>query len=168
MNEWLNSPDQLVAVLACLGVLVLLVMLLWIRVGILSRRIKKLRAQYLQMMGETGVANLEEIILELKERLSGHDEAIRGHQAGMEQIKDALHNLKGHVGVVRYNAFGERGNDLSFSLAIVSKEQDGVVFTGLYGREETFVYAKPLQGGASPYPLTPEEREAINLALQRK
>ncbi|MNG37637.1 hypothetical protein D3C84_1250500 [compost metagenome] len=74
---------------------------------------------------------------------------------------------KGNIGIHRYNAFAERGNDLSFSIAVIDDAEDGMVLSGIHGRENTFVYAKPVQEGQSKYPLTPEEIEAINLASQR-
>ena len=76
-----------------------------------------------------------------------------------------MRKKKGNIGIHRYNAFAERGSDLSFSLAIINDEKDGMVMSGIHGRDNTFVYAKPVKEGQSAYTLTPEEIEAINLAL---
>jgi hypothetical protein len=69
------------------------------------------------------------------------------------------------VAIIRYNAFGETGSDLSFSVAIVDDAQNGVVITSIFGREESRVYAKPLTAGTSTYPLSDEEQAAIRKAV---
>jgi hypothetical protein len=71
----------------------------------------------------------------------------------------------GRVAIIRYNAFGDLGSDLSFSLAILDDAQNGVVITSIYGREESRVYAKPLTAGTSPYHMSEEEQAAIRKAM---
>jgi hypothetical protein len=71
--------------------------------------------------------------------------------------------MKSRLGVQRYNAFSqEGGSDLSFSIVILDEEQDGVVLTGIHGREQTFIYAKPVEKGQSSYSLSPEEKVLID------
>ena len=112
-------------------------------------------------MGNTGVTNLEEVIIELKEELALQKQKNNQLQEQLTAVKTVLPQLKSKVGIVRYNAFSEQGSDLSFSIAIVNDAQDGAVFSGLHNRESTYVYAKPLERGQSPYPLTPEEKKAV-------
>ena len=68
---------------------------------------------------------------------------------------------------IRYNAFNESGSDLSFSIAIVDDQLDGLVFTSIHGREETYCYGKPIVKGESKYPLSPEEIQVINSARSK-
>jgi len=46
------------------------------------------------------------------------------------------------VGVVRYNAFDDVGSDLSFSIALLDDNDNGVVISGIYSRESSTTYAK--------------------------
>ena len=69
-----------------------------------------------------------------------------------------------HVGVVRYDAFGDMGGRLSFSAAIYDDEGDGLVLTSINGRSETRSYAKALTGRRSDQRLSPEEEDAIDRA----
>ncbi len=64
----------------------------------------------------------------------------------------------------RYNAFPDTSGELSFSLAVLDAQSNGWVITGLYGRESYRVYAKPIKKGVSTYPLTEEEKRAIEKA----
>jgi hypothetical protein len=69
-----------------------------------------------------------------------------------------------HVGVVRYDAFGDMGGRLSFSAALYDDGGNGVVLSSINGRSETRTYAKALAGLRSEHNLSPEEQQAIELA----
>lgn len=156
MGDWTSNPMNAVTV----G-LALFVIILFIWITIIGGRLKKLRKQYTAVMGNTGVTNMEDIIIELKEGLAEQRHANKQLEAQLSKVHMSLPQQKGKIGIIRYNAFAEQGNDLSFSIAIVNEEKDGAVFTGIHNRENTYVYAKPLEKGESAYPLTPEERKAI-------
>ncbi|CAN5758948.1 hypothetical protein BH20ACT6_BH20ACT6_12110 [soil metagenome] len=69
-----------------------------------------------------------------------------------------------HLAVVRYDAFGDMGGHLSWSLAILDDEGDGIVLTAIHGRSDTRTYAKNIANWTSSTQLSPEETEAIALA----
>lgn len=68
------------------------------------------------------------------------------------------------VGMVRYNAFEDTGSDLCFAIALLDYEDSGVVINGIYSREGSATYAKPVTKGSSTYTLSIEEVQAIDLA----
>lgn len=70
------------------------------------------------------------------------------------------------VGIVRYNAFKDTGSDLSFALALLDENNDGVVLNGIYSREMSNIYAKPVEKGKSSYTLSDEENQAIEKAVK--
>ena len=69
------------------------------------------------------------------------------------------------VGIVRYSAFKDTGSDLSFAVALLDEKNNGVVFNGIYSREMSNIYAKPVENGNSKYTLSNEEVEAIDKAI---
>jgi hypothetical protein len=156
MEDWTSNPMNAVTV-----VLALLVIIFFIWIAIIGGRLKKLRKQYTAVMGNTGLTNIEDVIVELKEGLAEQKQANQQLKDQLAVVQTSLPNQKGKVGVIRYNAFSEQGSDLSFSIAIVNEEKDGAVFTGIHSRDNTYVYAKPLEKGESAYQLSPEERKAI-------
>lgn len=93
------------------------------------------------------------------------------------KVEDLEHNFKlivnnleyclQNVGIVRYNPFAQMGGDLSFSLALLDKNGDGIVLTGLFSRNSSSVYAKPITDGSSTYPLSQEEIQAIQKAMAK-
>lgn len=70
------------------------------------------------------------------------------------------------VGIVRYSAFKDTGSDLSFAVAMLDENNDGVVFNGIYSREMSNIYAKPVKNGGSEYTFSEEEKEAIRRAIE--
>lgn len=69
------------------------------------------------------------------------------------------------VGIVRYSAFKDTGSDLSFAIALLDEKNNGIVFNGIYSREMSNIYAKPVESGNSKYTLSNEEVEAIEKAV---
>ena len=69
-----------------------------------------------------------------------------------------------HLAVVRYDAFGDMGGHLSWSLALLDDEGDGVLVTAIHGRADARTYAKNVQHWTSTQQLSPEETEAVSLA----
>ena len=86
---------------------------------------------------------------------------LRGEvQALRVEVSDALR----HLSVVRYDAFGDMGGHLSWSMALLDDGGDGVVLTSIHGRSEARTYAKNILGWSCDQALSPEEDEAIKLA----
>ena len=69
-----------------------------------------------------------------------------------------------HLAVVRYDAFGDMGGHLSWSLALLDDGGDGVVLTSIHGRSDARTYAKNVAGWSSEQQLSPEEEDAITHA----
>jgi uncharacterized protein YlxW (UPF0749 family) len=69
-----------------------------------------------------------------------------------------------HLAVVRYDAFGDMGGHLSWSLALLDDHGDGVLITSIHGRSDARTYAKPVTGWSSDQQLSPEEEDAIDHA----
>jgi len=71
------------------------------------------------------------------------------------------------VGIVRFNPFNEVGSNQSFSAALMDENNNGLVITSLYSREENRVYGKPIKNGVSEYSLSDEEKRAIEEAKKQ-
>jgi hypothetical protein len=88
-------------------------------------------------------------------------EGLRGEvQALRVEAADALR----HLAVVRYDAFGDMGGHLSWSLALLDDGGNGVVLTSIHGRSEARTYAKNISAWACDQAMSPEEEEAVKFA----
>ncbi len=88
-------------------------------------------------------------------------QGLRGEvQALRTEVSDALR----HLAVVRYDAFGDMGGHLSWSLALLDDAGNGVVLTSIHGRSDARTYAKNVSEWVCDQQLSPEEEEAIKFA----
>ena len=68
------------------------------------------------------------------------------------------------VGFVRFNAFSDVGSDLSYALALLNRDGDGVVLSSIYSREETRTYGKAVTAFKPAQDPSSEEVAAIEKA----
>jgi len=146
------------------AVLFCIIILLWIAALV---KIGKLKKRLDRFVSDTGMPDLESVIRALHERMEEMAAATKELDRRVAALESKTADMKANVGFLRYNAFGDRGNDLSFSVAMVDDRMNGVVISSLHSRDESRMYAKPIDSGASSYPLTPEEKQAISLATRK-
>jgi hypothetical protein len=92
----------------------------------------------------------------------------------VQGLRDEVERLRRHTSgalrqpvVVRYDAFGDMGGRMSWSLALVDERGNGVVLTSIHGRSDARAYAKGLQEWTCEQPLSPEEDKAVEAARTR-
>jgi len=94
---------------------------------------------------------VEETAVRLDERLAGVEGALRGTIA--------------HRALVRYDAYNELSGRQSMSIALLDEEQSGIVLSCIHHRDQARVYGKQVRAGRGEIELSPEEAEAVRLAL---
>ena len=99
------------------------------------------------------------------DRVEKQNAEIRGI---IEDINTNMSSCIQKIGMVRYNAFKDTGSDLSFALALLDENDNGVVLNGIYSREMSNIYAKPVEKGNSKYTISEEEKLAIQKAVENK
>ena len=151
-----------------IAILVLFIAVIVILVLYISSvvNLRKLRTSYLKFMKKLGNGeNLEEMLKNYVKKVdiveAKNNEIIEYCRVIDENIKRCSQK----IGIVRYNAFKDTGSDLSFALAILDDYNNGVVLNGIYARDSSNIYAKPIENGESKYVLSNEEKEAINKAI---
>ena len=88
-------------------------------------------------------------------------EDVHGLRQEVAALKVEAVDALRHLSVVRYDAFGDVGGHLSWSIALLDDAGNGVVLTSIHGRSEARTYAKSITGWACEQQLSPEEDEAI-------
>ncbi|MGI8578609.1 MAG: DUF4446 family protein [Nocardioidaceae bacterium] len=84
--------------------------------------------------------------------------------ANIEALRSDVATTLRHLAVVRYDAFGDMGGHLSWSMALLDDGGDGVVLTSIHGRSDSRTYAKNVSGWSANQQLSPEEEQAIGFA----
>ena len=131
---------------------------------VLQVRFSRLRKQYERMMAGVEGGNLEQALTEHIDRVQQACTSVAELQMETLRIDRTLRHTMQWTGVVRFNPFRSTGGDQSFAWAIADSEGNGIVLSSLHARDQTRVYAKPLNNWESPYSLTEEEQEAITRA----
>ena len=75
-------------------------------------------------------------------------------------------NIK-KIGLIKYNLYNTTKNDLSFALALLDRENNGVIINSIYGVDYSNVYCKLIIKGKSKERLSTEENEALNIAINK-
>ena len=111
---------------------------------------------------------------DIEQMLNNHLAKVNFVQKQNEEILDYCRKIDvnfektiSKIGIIRYSAFRDTGSDLSFTLALLNKNNDGVVLNGIYSREMSNIYAKPIKNGESTYTLSEEEKKAIKEAIKQ-
>lgn len=146
--------------------IVFVILILLIIVMVQGGKLRKMRRKYDAMMTGSGVDDLETLLIDLKVQMDAIDDEQQENRTLLETIQQRMNGMKANIGITRYNAFHKQGGELSFSLALLDQKSDGMVITGIYNRDGSYVYAKSVEEGTSTYVLSAEEKEAISLAQQ--
>ncbi len=142
---------------------VVLFALLWILS--MQIRMSQVVRHYRSLLTDVDGANLEQVLDRQVTQLEETSTRLTALQADVESEGQTLRRAVQKIGVVRFNPFSDTGGDQSFSVALLDSFGDGVVFSSLFSRSETRVFAKPIQRGESKYSLSEEERQAIATAM---
>lgn len=143
--------------------LVLLALLL-----ILMRQWALLRKSIFILKKGTDGQNMVELVAEHVEEVRDNSERVNELSRKHDYVLDVLAGTVQRVAVVRFDAFEDMGGKLSYAVAMLDDERNGVIFTSIYGRNENRTYAKAVASGRSAHTLSKEEEEALRRALRMK
>jgi hypothetical protein len=136
--------------------------------GLAHTRLISMRRAYARLLGGTKEADIITVVGQHVRAVEGLHGTVRALQGDVVGLREDLGTALRHVAVVRYDAFGDMGGRMSFTAALLDDAGDGLVITSINGRSESRAYAKGVKHGASELQLSPEEAEAVSLALGRK
>jgi hypothetical protein len=153
--------DNIQAIIITMIVLILLALVVFININL---KLSKMNKRYRKMMTGMEGANLEELLMAHIKDVRQAMEKVEETANHCRKIEDSLQFCVQKIGMVRFNAFEDTGSDLSFALALLDEQNNGVVISTIYGRNECRTYAKPVVNRQSQYFLTEEEKAALNQA----
>ena len=149
-----------IALSVCCVVLLVLVIISLCKLKTLKRRVDSLTRG-------KDTESMEDIILSYLQRVESLEEGEEITRAALTAIKDNLKITYQKKGLVKYDAFREMSGALSYSLALLDKENNGVLISSMYSREGCYTYAKDIVNGKSKINLSEEEAEALKQAMNQ-
>jgi hypothetical protein len=163
VHKLTTTPGIVALIGGALAILALILCLaLWLR-------LRRLRGDQQAVMGGS-----REDLIGHAANLQRQFEALYDYvQDAAAQLNDRMHaaetRLDGTVAyraLVRYDAYGEMSGRQSTSIALLDATRSGIVLSSIHHRDQARIYAKQVHEGRAELELSPEENEAIRLALR--
>jgi len=137
--------------------------------AVLLAKMRRLGRRQRVVLGERGELDLVTHAAELHDAFealrSYVDEVALRLDARLGGIEAALRSTFAHRALVRYDAYNELSGRQSVSIALLDDEHSGLVLSCIHHRDQARVYAKAVNGGEGELELSPEEAEAVRIAL---
>lgn len=142
-----------------------LILILFILAIVQIIRISKLKKRYEKFMQGKNAKSLEKDIIALFE-----DNRMMKtiSEKNKKDIRILYQNMKysfQKCGIVKYDAFQQMGGNLSFSLALLTEENDGFILNSVHSSEGCYSYTKEIKKGKCDINLGEEEKEALKIAI---
>jgi hypothetical protein len=135
----------------------------------LAIRLRRVRGEQRVVLGDGGARDLAAHAAGLQEAFEALRDYVtdvaEGLEARLGHAETSLLDTISYSSTVHYDAYNELSGKQSVSIALLDGNHSGVVLTCIHHRDQARVYAKQLRGGQSERELSPEEAEAVQLAL---
>ena len=135
---------------------------------LLYRQLRRVRADQRVLLGDketdlvahaaaldAGFRTLHDYVTDVAQRLDGR----------MAVAEGRLDGAISHWGLIRYDAMNEMSGRQSTSIALLDSSRSGVVLSSIHHRDQARLYAKQVSAGKGELKLSPEEEEALRLAM---
>jgi hypothetical protein len=135
----------------------------------LAMRVRRLRANQRFVLGDhnqdlvSHAAGLQGQFQALNDFVQDVAERL---QQRMSVAETRLDGTIAYTALVRYDAYGEMSGRQSTSIALLDASRSGVVLSSIHHRDQARLYAKQVHQGRGELELSPEENEAIRVAVE--
>lgn len=130
----------------------------------LRKRLKKFEEAHIALQSFMSGKTLDQLLEKYLQKVDNTEKQMEMQNSRLIKAEEKLRKSVDRAELVRFNAFDNMGSDLSFALALLNQEGDGVVLSSINSREESRVYAKPITSGQSTYHLSNEEKQVLDKA----
>jgi len=159
-----DSTEGILAIAGiALGLLALIV------AGICLVRLRGVRRAQATVLGESGtedlVAHAATLQSEFGALRAGVEESAARLDARVQAAEDRLQGALAYSALVRYDAYNEMSGRQSTSIALLDSNRSGIVLSSIHHRDQARMYVKQVTGGRGELELSPEESQAVELAL---
>jgi len=163
----MEQVDQIALGLGAAGLALGLVSTVW--AVILQRRVGRIQRAQRAVLGEHGDQDLVLHAKALSDQVQGMVAYVKQNTEQTSKRLDVVeHRLDGaiaHSGLVRYDAYNEMSGRQSTSIALLDSRKTGVIMSSIHHRDQARLYAKGVREGVGELELSPEEAEALRVAM---
>lgn len=144
-----------------LGVVNLIVLILYID------KVSKYKKMYDNSLAKfNNTANVKDKFVELFDRLETVEKKCVDTKEYCDTLESNMSSTIRKVGLVKYNAYEDSNNKLSFSLALLDKEDNGIILNSVHSIHGSNMYVKKVIKGKVNERISEEESMSLKYAIQ--
>jgi hypothetical protein len=163
VSDFSEAPG-IVALAAAGAALIALIWLLTLSLGV-----RRVRSAQRMVLGEHGATDLVTHASDLQQAFAALHARVEDVAAQLDErmsaAEDRLDGAIAYRSLVRYDAYGEMSGHQSTTIALLDADHNGVVLSSIAHRDTARLYCKQINAGRGEHQLSPEEEEAVRLAL---
>ena len=148
-------------------IIILLVLTFILLVNTMSNdvRLARIEKKYRLFMKGQDAQSLEKVFVRKFDQIDRLFEAKENHDHVIRQLQNSFHTVYSKYGIEKYDAFDDVGGKLSFALAMLDQDNNGIILNAVHSRDNCFLYLKEIVKGESFVLLSQEEVEALRKAV---
>lgn len=155
LNLLVGQHIFIITVLLAVVIFILLVMLVTTR-----KKLTVMQDKY-DYFTKGSEANIDQVLTKTLQELEKTQAELQQLQQKHGQLREQVKGCIQKVKMERYDAFDAMGGEMSYSILLADENNDGIILTSIYGREDNRCYAKDVKGGKSSYVLAEEEKKLL-------
>ena len=160
--EFLNAYSGIFLIL----VLFVLIFILY-QFSQINKKLSLQKKKYDMLLRGRGELNMGELIQAHSNDIFEMDRKVNDLETQIKTAKSQFAFTIQKIGFVKYDAFHDLKNKLSYSIVLLDGFNNGLLLTTIYGRESCITYAKEVKSGTVNQELSNEEIEALRMALAK-
>lgn len=134
-----------------------------------NKRVKKYKKLYEKALAKfNSKQNIEDEFQTIYDRLNEVEKISKETVERVDNFRDKMKSNVQKVGFVKYNAYDETENKLSFALALLDEYNNGVLINHIYSKHGSNVYAKLITETKVEDRISEEEIAALKMAIDDK
>lgn len=146
-------------------VMIFLFIFILFRMASIGVRLTRMEKRYKAFMKGSDAATLEKAFIKKLGQVDAQIEKNTNFDRQIESLRQGMNAIYSKYGVEKYDAFEDVGGKLSFALALLDKENNGLILNAVHSRDNCYLYLKEIVKGESFVMLSQEEVEALRKAV---
>ena len=135
----------------------------------LYMELSSIKSRYKRMMEGSEGESIEQMLAAHTQAVNDVSDQQQKMERKLSSLEELLKSSITRVAVIHFDAFEKTGQGLSWCVAMLDRNDNGVIFSSICGQESSRSYVKPIEDGrvASNYKLTREEEQALAQAMRQ-
>ena len=135
----------------------------------LYMELSTIKTRYKRMMEGSEGESIEQMLAAHTSAVNEISDGQRQAERKLESLDELVKSSLARVTVVHFDAFEKTGQGLSWCVAILDRNNNGLILSSICGQESERSYVKPIEDGrvAANYKLTREEEQALRQAMNQ-